>query len=90
MTEEHQRLESARQHKEAWKQWGPYLSERQWGTVRTRGKSPDRLDRSGKHSYFIVRTCDGEGVAGRSVRWRAEKSIHSSATANSGENPGIA
>jgi hypothetical protein len=29
---ESQRLESAK--KERWKQWGPYLSERQWGTVR--------------------------------------------------------
>jgi Glycosyl hydrolase family 63 C-terminal domain len=34
MTEEHQRLEAARQQNVAWKQWGPYLSERQWGTVR--------------------------------------------------------
>ena len=28
------RLEEARQQKADWKQWGPYLSERQWGTVR--------------------------------------------------------
>jgi mannosylglycerate hydrolase MGH1-like protein len=31
---EHERLEQARQGKAAWKAWGPYLSERQWGTVR--------------------------------------------------------
>ena len=28
------RLEEARQQKVLWKKWGPYLSERQWGTVR--------------------------------------------------------
>jgi len=33
-TAERVRLEEARQHKVQWKQWGPYLSERQWGTVR--------------------------------------------------------
>ena len=27
-------LEAARRHNMAWKKWGPYLSERQWGTVR--------------------------------------------------------
>src|SRR6201990_2980995 len=33
-TPEHVRLEEARTGEEAWKAWGPYLSERQWGTVR--------------------------------------------------------
>src|SRR5216683_5154946 len=33
-TAEHARLEAARDGGIAWKQWGPYLSERQWGTVR--------------------------------------------------------
>jgi hypothetical protein len=33
-TREHQRLDEARQGKACWRQWGPYLSERQWGTVR--------------------------------------------------------
>src|SRR5690348_9018248 len=28
------RLDEARDGKAAWKRWGPYLSERQWGTVR--------------------------------------------------------
>jgi hypothetical protein len=32
--EESKRLEEARTGKAAWKKWGPYLSERQWGTVR--------------------------------------------------------
>jgi hypothetical protein len=34
MTAEHVRLEEARGLKVPWKKWGPYLSERQWGTVR--------------------------------------------------------
>ena len=34
MTAEHARLEEAREQKVPWKKWGPYLSERQWGTVR--------------------------------------------------------
>ncbi len=34
MTAEQIRLEQAREDKAPWKKWGPYLSERQWGTVR--------------------------------------------------------
>ena len=34
LTAEQQRLDDARQEKVAWKKWGPYLSDRQWGTVR--------------------------------------------------------
>jgi len=34
MTAEHLRLEEAQQRAVPWKKWGPYLSERQWGTVR--------------------------------------------------------
>jgi Glycosyl hydrolase family 63 C-terminal domain len=33
-TAEQVRLDDAREEKVAWKKWGPYLSERQWGTVR--------------------------------------------------------
>ena len=33
-TIEQSRLEEAREGKVPWKKWGPYLSERQWGTVR--------------------------------------------------------
>jgi hypothetical protein len=32
--EEQRRLQAARQGGAPWKKWGPYLSERQWGTVR--------------------------------------------------------
>src|SRR5437764_5286513 len=34
MTKEEIRLEESRQRKRHWKRWGPYLSERQWGTIR--------------------------------------------------------
>ena len=34
MNTETQRLEEARQRTKHWKRWGPYLSERAWGTVR--------------------------------------------------------
>jgi hypothetical protein len=31
---EQRRLDEVRERGVAWRQWGPYLSERQWGTVR--------------------------------------------------------
>jgi len=34
MTAEHERLDEVRTQQVPWKKWGPYLSERQWGTVR--------------------------------------------------------
>jgi hypothetical protein len=34
MTAEQTRLAAAREQQSPWKKWGPYLSERQWGTVR--------------------------------------------------------
>ncbi len=33
-SQEHRRLEEAREKGVPWRKWGPYLSERQWGTVR--------------------------------------------------------
>jgi hypothetical protein len=34
LTTEDRRLEESRTRRKYWKRWGPYLSERQWGTVR--------------------------------------------------------
>lgn len=34
MSAEQQRLDEDREKKKHWRKWGPYLSERQWGTVR--------------------------------------------------------
>ena len=39
-TPEHQRLAESDNRKAHWKRWGPYLSERAWGTVRE-DYSPD-------------------------------------------------
>jgi hypothetical protein len=33
MNPEQRRLEASRDKKAPWRKWGPYLSERQWGTV---------------------------------------------------------
>ena len=40
LSPEHQRLAEADQGQKPWRAWGPYLSERQWGTVRE-DDSPD-------------------------------------------------
>ena len=40
MTPEHTRLEDNRQRRANWQRWGPYISERTWGTVRE-DYSPD-------------------------------------------------
>ena len=34
LTKEYQRLNENNSFKAHWRRWGPYLSERQWGTVR--------------------------------------------------------
>jgi hypothetical protein len=34
MNQEQERLKQAQEHTAHWRRWGPYLSERQWGTVR--------------------------------------------------------
>ncbi|MBK1826293.1 MGH1-like glycoside hydrolase domain-containing protein [Haloferula rosea] len=34
MTREHERLNDAKEPSTPWRRWGPFLSERQWGTVR--------------------------------------------------------
>src|SRR3569833_1760407 len=40
MNEEQLRLQADREGTQSWKRWGPYLSERAWGTVRE-DYSPD-------------------------------------------------
>ena len=34
MTAEHRRLDASRSRDTHWKRWGPYVSDRAWGTVR--------------------------------------------------------
>jgi hypothetical protein len=40
MSAEYIRLQEDKERKKHWKKWGPYLTERQWGTVRE-DYSPD-------------------------------------------------
>ena len=47
MNKEQQRLQVARDPQTPWKKWGPYLSERQWGTVRE-----DYSDNGNAWDYF--------------------------------------
>jgi hypothetical protein len=47
MNNEQQRIEQARDPQTPWKKWGPYLSERQWGTVRE-----DYSDNGNAWDYF--------------------------------------
>ena len=53
------RLEEARNGKLAWKRWGPYLSERQWGTVRE-----DYSDSGDAWNYF-----SHDQARSRAYRW---------------------
>ena len=58
-TIEHKRLDEARTRGVPWKKWGPYLSERQWGTVRE-----DYSDNGDAWGYF-----SHEQARSRAYRW---------------------
>jgi len=62
LTAEHQRLFAYRQHKSNWKNWGPYLSERAWGTVRE-----DYSERGEAWVYF-----PHEHARSRVYRWNED------------------
>ena len=59
LTAEEQRLEQARLGVEPWKKWGPYLAERQWGTVRE-----DYSDNGNAWDYF-----GHDHARSRAYRW---------------------
>src|SRR5436190_13818299 len=59
MTAEQQRLNEAREQAIPWKKWGPYLSERQWGTVRE-----DYSDNGNAWDYFTH-----DHARSRAYRW---------------------
>ncbi|MGN6546691.1 MAG: MGH1-like glycoside hydrolase domain-containing protein [Aureliella sp.] len=59
MTAEHDRLEAVRTQLVPWKKWGPYLSERQWGTVRE-----DYSERGDAWDYFTH-----DQARSRAYRW---------------------
>jgi Mannosylglycerate hydrolase MGH1-like glycoside hydrolase domain len=66
MTNEEKRLEEDRDRKAHWKRWGPYLSERQWGTVREDyspyGAAWDYLTHD--HARFRAYRWGEDGIAG--------------------------
>ena len=70
MTKEEQRLDEDRQRKANWKRWGPYLSERQWGTVRedysAHGGAWDYLPH--EHARSRAYRWGEDGIAGISDR----------------------
>jgi hypothetical protein len=59
MSAESDRLEEARSQKIPWRKWGPYLSERQWGTVRE-----DYSDSGDAWNYF-----SHDQARSRAYRW---------------------
>jgi len=59
MPTERERLEQERLHHAPWKHWGPYLSERQWGTVRE-----DYSDSGDAWNYFTH-----DQARSRAYRW---------------------
>lgn len=59
MTKEQSRLDEARTKETLWKKWGPYLSERQWGTVRE-----DYSEDGNAWSYFTH-----DQARSRAYRW---------------------
>ncbi|MBX7167983.1 MAG: glucosidase [Pirellulales bacterium] len=59
MTAEQTRLDEARAKQVPWKKWGPYLSERQWGTVRE-----DYSDNGDAWNYFTH-----DQARSRAYRW---------------------
>ena len=87
MTQEEKRLEAARTHEAHWRRWGPYLSERQWGTVREDYSSNGAAWEYFPHDYARSRAYrwGEDGIAGISdnhqrlcfalALWNGEDSI---------------
>ena len=71
-TAEHQRLAAYRRHESNWKSWGPYLSERAWGTVREdyseHGTAWDYFPHD--HARSRVYRWNEDGLAGISDRYQ--------------------
>ena len=70
MTAEHERLRQAQAREADWKRWGPYLSERAWGTVREDyspgGEAWDYLPHD--HARSRAYRWNEDGIAGISDR----------------------
>src|SRR5947199_9871705 len=66
LTAEELRLAESRDRKKHWKRWGPYLSERAWGTVREdyseHGTAWDYFPHD--HARSRAYRCNEDGIAG--------------------------
>src|SRR6202023_332115 len=66
MTKEEIRLAESRTRKKHWKRWGPYLSERAWGTVREDyspyGRAQESLPQ--EHARSRAKRWTEDGLAG--------------------------
>ena len=71
-TAEHRRLEEYRSRKTNWKKWGPYLSERSWGTVREDYSADGRAWDYFPHDHARSRAYrwGEDGIAGFSDRYQ--------------------
>ena len=87
MNAERDRLAEADGRGIAWKKWGPYLSERQWGTVREDysedGNAWDSFPRSGA----VARLPLGRGRAGGHLRRQAAALLRARALEREGPDP---
>ena len=54
MTRENERLAEDKTGAKKWRRWGPYLSERQWGTVREDDSDHGNSWASFPHDHFLV------------------------------------
>ena len=72
MMAERQRLEQARTGEQPWKHWGPYVSLRQWGTVREDYSADGDAWRAFPHEQARSRAYrwGEDGLAGISDRWQ--------------------
>src|ERR1700745_288470 len=63
---EQKRLDEADAHRQPWRKWGPYVSERQWGTVREDYSANGDAWNSFPHDHARARTYrwGEDGLAG--------------------------
>ena len=66
-----QRLKESRKRTKNWKRWGPYLSERQWGTVSAEASSRD----DETNMCIIARESRGKDRQKKSMTRETERQI---------------
>ena len=77
-TNEQRRLNETREKGIPWKKWGPYLSERQWGTVRE-----DYSQDGNAWDYFSHDQSGRAPTAGEKMAWPESPTISSNSVSRS-------